>query len=78
MEFRSDPRMVAWEDLPRNRKSDFSDRPFNFSQVQQELSGKSGLLWSPCPVHRNRSRAKLYTIQENGGNGSYTLGSCLW
>lgn len=21
--FRSDPRMVAWEELPRNRKSDF-------------------------------------------------------
>lgn len=25
----------------------------------QELSGKSGLLWSSCPVHKNRSRTEL-------------------
>lgn len=75
--FKPDPRLLAWEELSINRNSDFSVIPSNFSQFQQELSGKSGLLWSRCSVHRNRSREELHVIPENGDNDSHTQGLLL-
>lgn len=39
LEFRADPRMVAWKELPRNRKSYFTERPSNFLNCSRNCLG---------------------------------------
>lgn len=61
------------EELPDNKKPDFPERPFDFSQWLTTVVWETCFAWSPCPVHKNRNRTELCIIQKGTMCQAYCL-----